>query len=113
AVPSELRQHLNYDEQSLLATINQLLGNEWSVGARYRVSRAVLKANYADVPGTLPFVGPNSAGTTERLEGVLHQANLFAIFNPPCGVFAEGEALWYAQNNQGYSPGLSGDDFWQ
>ena len=62
---------------------------------------------------TLPFVGPGSAPTAERLEGVLHQANLFAILNYPCGFFGKGEAVWYAQNNQGYSPGLRGDDFWQ
>ena len=36
-----------------------------------------------------------------------------ANYNHPCGFFAQGEALWYAQTNKGYTPGEPGDDFWQ
>ena len=44
---------------------------------------------------------------------VLHQVNLFAIYNVPCGFFARGEAIWTQQSNRGYRPDIPGDDFWQ
>jgi hypothetical protein len=39
--------------------------------------------------------------------------DLTAIYNNPCGFFAEGEALWFGQSNHGYTPAEPGDDFWQ
>src|SRR6185369_12703950 len=103
AVPSELRQHLDYQEQSLLFTVNQLSRTEWALGARYRLSRAVLKINFEDVPDSLPFNDASSPQARSRLEGVLHNLDLFAIYNHPCGFFAEGEAVWYDQENKGYT----------
>jgi outer membrane receptor for ferric coprogen and ferric-rhodotorulic acid len=50
----------------------------------------------------------------QRLDSVLNQLNLFAIFNHPSGFFAEAEAQWYAQSNEGYTtPPEPGDEFWQ
>jgi hypothetical protein len=49
----------------------------------------------------------------QRTEGILHQLDLTAIYNHPSGFFAEGEALWFAQSNDGYKPDESGDEFWQ
>jgi hypothetical protein len=48
-----------------------------------------------------------------RNRALLHQLSLSAIFNHPSGFFSEAEALWWAQDNHGYSPALPGDDFWQ
>jgi len=42
----------------------------------------------------------------------LQQLSLSAIYNHPCGFFAQGEAQWYGQNNSGYTPSESAD-FWQ
>src|SRR5262249_42106678 len=45
AVPNRYggtRQTLDYEEKSLLFTANQLLGEEWSLGVRYRISDANL-----------------------------------------------------------------------
>src|ERR1035437_9084676 len=111
-VPSGLREHLDYQEKSLLFTANQLLGREWSLGARYRLSQAVLNDNFPDVPGNL-LQPPNSINPRQRTEGVLQQVSLSAIYNHPCGFFAQEEAHWYAQNNSGYTPGQPGADFWQ
>jgi len=113
AIPSGLREELDYQEKSLLLTANQLVGKDWSFGARYRLSQAVLKDNFVDVPKGLPPAAFGNFQPRQRLEGVLHQLSLFAIFNHPCGFFAEGESLWYAQNNQGYGSTEPGDDFWQ
>jgi len=104
-VPSGVRERLDYKEQSLLFTANQLIGKEWSLGARYRVSKAVLHDRIVDTPAS-------GFGLSQRNEGVLHQVNLFAAFNHRSGFFAVPEAVWYAQNNLGYTPARPGDDFW-
>lgn len=109
AIPSGLRQALDYDEQSLLFTFNQLLGDDWSVGARYRLSRAVLNENLVDVPD-LPL---SNIEPRQRLESTLNQVDLFAACTHPSGFFAGADAHWYQQENSGYTPGLPGDNFWQ
>ncbi|MBM3883610.1 MAG: hypothetical protein FJ387_28545 [Verrucomicrobia bacterium] len=38
--------------------------------------------------------------------------SLLATFNHPSGFFAQAEARWHLQRNRGYTPALSGDDFW-
>ena len=111
-VPSGLRENLDYQEKSLQFTANQLLGKEWAFGARYRLSQAVLNDNFVDVPDSL-VGGFKNFKPRQRTEGILHQLDLTAIYNHPSGFFAEGEALWFAQSNDGYKPDESGDEFWQ
>jgi len=105
-----LREHLKYREPSLSFTANQLVGNNWSFGLRDRVSQAVYNDNFPGLPSTLFF---SQFQPHQRLEATLNQLNLFGIFNHPCGVFAEGEAVWYAQSNDGYKGTEPGDNFWQ
>jgi tetratricopeptide (TPR) repeat protein/outer membrane receptor protein involved in Fe transport len=116
-IPGGQRENLDYQEKSLLVTVNQLLGREWSLGVRYLLSQAVLNDNFPDVPGNLPPLPSPSNNQTinpkQRTEGVLQQLNLSAIYNHPCGFFAKGEALWDSQFNEGYTPGEPGADFWQ
>jgi outer membrane receptor protein involved in Fe transport len=111
-VPSGLKENLDYSEKSLVFTANQLLGKEWSLGARYRLSEAVLNDSYVDVPNSLPG-GFVNFQPRQRTEGTLNQLTLSANYNPPCGFFAEGDALWFGQSNAGYTPAEPGDDFWQ
>jgi outer membrane receptor protein involved in Fe transport len=103
-IPSQIDQSLKYEEYSLVASLNQLLGREWALGARYKVSDAELKTEFPGVPAVL-FPSTKS-------RAVLHNLNLFAIYNHSSGVFAEGQALWAAQHNYDSSPG-PGDEFWQ
>ncbi len=110
AVPSGLRENLDYKEQTLQFTANQLLGREWSVGAQYGISRVVLNISFPDVGDDLQF---KNFVPHQQTEATLQQAGLFATFNHPCGFFFRGEALWNSQNNAGYTPNLPGDDFWQ
>jgi Tfp pilus assembly protein PilF len=112
SVPSGLREKLDYQEKSLQLTANQLLGREWSFGARYRLSQAVLNDNFVDVPDSL-IGGFMNFQPRQRTKGVLNQLDLTVIYNHPCGFFTEGEALWFAQSNEGYIPAEPGDDFWQ
>jgi Flp pilus assembly protein TadD len=112
AVPTTLNEDLDYHEETLQATANQLLGKDWSLGAKYRVSRAALFDNFVNVPDSV-IAGFNNFQPRQKTKGILNQLDLTAIYNNPCGFFAEGEALWFGQSNYGYNPAEPGDDFWQ
>jgi len=110
AVPSGLSQSLDYQEHSITLTANQLIGHEWSVGAQYRFTQAELTRDFVNIPETaftLRFEPRQS------LEDILHQLNLFCIFNHSSGFFSQFDALWFSQTNRGYTPNEPGDDFWQ
>ncbi|MGO8836445.1 MAG: TonB-dependent receptor domain-containing protein [Limisphaerales bacterium] len=108
-VPSGLRENLNYREQSLLFTANQLLGKNWAFGARYRISDAMLNYSYAVPNGVLT----NNFLTSQHLEAILNQVDLLAVYNHPCGLFAQADAHWYVQNNIDEASTEPGDNFWQ
>jgi tetratricopeptide (TPR) repeat protein len=109
--PVSTRQSLDYDERTLGATLNQLVGDDTAVGVSYQVSCARLRSSYPDVPGNIVIASPFALRQNEK--ATLHQVRLYALFNHPSGFFAGGEALWNAQDNDGYSPALPGDAFWQ
>ncbi|MEK7675093.1 MAG: FecR domain-containing protein [Verrucomicrobiota bacterium] len=107
--PSSTRQSLDFEEKSIVFTLNQLLGKEWSLGARYRLSEARLTGRFIDVPpGVIGLSSFNQDNTA-----TLQQLNLFLIYNHPGGFFSQVQSHWTAQSNQGYNPGLPGDSFWQ
>ena len=112
--PAGMRENLDCQEKSLQFTANQLLGRGWAFGAKYRVSEAVLNDNFPDVPDGLFF---SNFQPRQRTRGTLNRLDLTAIYNHPCGFFAEGEARWFDQSNGGYpnatTAAESGGDFWQ
>ena len=111
---SGLNENLDYWEKTFQVTANQLLGRDWSFGVNYRLSQATLNDNY---PGTLDALFYSDFQPSQQTKGILNQLDLTAIYNHPSGFFAEGEALWFDQSNEGYpnvtSPSEPGDDFWQ
>jgi outer membrane receptor protein involved in Fe transport len=109
AAPAGLAQVLSYGEKSLRVTVDQLLGNEWSLGARYQVRHADLRSIFPDISGfaeTFDFVPQRDQ------RSLLHQVGLVASFNHRSGVFSSFEANWYSQSNAGEEPSRQGDDFW-
>jgi hypothetical protein len=76
----------------------------------YQLSQAVLNENFVGVPTAL---APGSISPRQRLKGVLNQVDLVAVYNHPCGFYAQPEAHWYSQDNSGYNPAEPGDNFWQ
>ena len=106
-------QAQNFHEKSLVFTVDQLLGKQWSVGASYRLSDAKLNLNYTQFnPATMP--GLEAPFQPQRnLNSVLNTVNLHANWNHPSGLFALVTADWYHQNNSGFTPAEPGDDFWQ
>ncbi len=107
--PASAHQHLDYTEKSLLLNANQLIGRDWSLGVRYRVTESHLAQRLNTVQGPfLPLVNPPVIR-----DSVLHQVSLDANWNHPSGIFARFGAHWNRQGNSGYSPDEPGDNFWQ
>lgn len=104
---SSTPQELRYQEQDLLFTVNQLVGDEWSFGARYQLSYSNLQTIFPDISTTVV------AGADHREKATLHQAQLFALYNHPSGFFARIEGYWARQSNVGYAPDTPGDDIFQ
>lgn len=104
------RQKLDYEERSLSAHLFQLLGQEWSLGVRYRLSQAALDQPFLDLPASAFPSPPFGSSSVTALQ---HQARMFVQFQHPGGFFALAEGLWQQQHNRGYLPDLPGDDFWQ
>jgi tetratricopeptide (TPR) repeat protein len=119
AVPAGLENDLNYHERTLSAAANQLLGKNWSLGAQYRWSQAVLENDFPTVPTSV--ILPQDGGyflPYQKTKGLLNQVELTAIYNHPSGFFAKGGATWYSQANSGYvtqndPSGEPGDSFWE
>ncbi|HTV40085.1 MAG TPA: TonB-dependent receptor [Candidatus Sulfotelmatobacter sp.] len=110
AGPSTITENLNYQEETLQFTLNQLIARDWSLGLKDRVSHAVLNQNFSDVPDS---VLNSSLGFEPQTKGTLNELDLTAIYNHPSGFFVEGEGLWFDQDNSGYTQAEPGDDFWQ
>jgi Tfp pilus assembly protein PilF len=92
-MPSTTPEALDYDEKSAGVTVNQLLGDDWAVGAGYRFTRAKLHAVLPEIP---VFID----GTADtRHQADLHEARLFGVFNHPAGWFAHAESHWFIQRS--------------
>ena len=106
-----MRQRIEYEEKALQFTVNQLVAREWALGARYRIADADLDARYTNVRGGIPNFSQLRLRQNES--GLLQQLNLYVIYNHPCGFFGEWQSVWNHQSNDGYTPALAGDSFWQ
>jgi hypothetical protein len=105
-----LQENLDYREYSLVATANQLVGNHWSLGVRYALTRSRLTDAFPQAERARSFVNFDAS---EKSKSLLHQLDWFVICNYPCGLFARLDALWYGQSNETDMGSLPGDHFWQ
>jgi outer membrane receptor protein involved in Fe transport/Flp pilus assembly protein TadD len=103
--------HLNYHERAVSMSVNQLLGDSFALGSRYRLSRSELDMNFSGISDAAPTSGGFRA--RQELEATLHQLNLYAAYNHPSGFFARFEPIWFRQSNRGYLPDIPGDNVWQ
>jgi predicted Zn-dependent protease len=107
AGPSSTQESLDYVEKSLLVNVNQLIGNEWALGARYRLTHADLDDTFTGIP----------AGATQNpsrdVSATLNQLYLYVLYTHSSGLFSQFDAIWTSQSNHGYTPDQPGDDFWQ
>lgn len=94
--PDGTSQLLDYRERSLAVTVNQLIGDEFSVGAGYQYMRSRLRSTYPELGGWEPF--PGQVNWTDLTDSAaLHQISLAANWNSPTGWFSRVEANWYLQ----------------
>jgi hypothetical protein len=121
-LPSSLAAKDNYVEDVVTATVNQLIGRDWSLGARYRFIRSHFKEEFPEIEQNAlsasdPAIRKQLAAASElSRESRLQELDLFALFNHPSGFFARAEANWYKQENEffaGPMPNEPGDNFWQ
>ncbi len=103
--PGSTRQTLDFRERSLSAYVGQLICDDFSLGARYRVSEAKLDQRFPEIPDGATGLAQLEAGQ----RATLHQLSLTANFHHRCGAFAQWESAWYRQNNSS----LPDEDFWQ
>jgi outer membrane receptor protein involved in Fe transport len=107
AVPTSTREQVDVRERSVSVTLNQLLGDEFVLGASYQFTRTRLRDLLPGVPvSTIP-----SADRTDRSD--LHNVGAYLLFNHPSGFFARAESHWYRQRNTGSGAPGAGDDFFQ
>jgi cytochrome c-type biogenesis protein CcmH/NrfG len=104
-----LPQMVQYEERTVSAALTQLISDEWSIGARYRLGYGELRNSFP----TLPAAIANSTGIPGEINGTLHQVNTYLLYNLRCGFFARGEANWYLQSLRGFNGTVPGDEFFQ
>lgn len=107
--PSQTAQSLRYDEYGFSAYAGWLLGDQFSVSARYRLSDAQLESRFPGIPATA--IGLNQL--EQDVTAVLHHGQFNLQWQHPDGWFARWSSDWYQQSNAGYFTDLPGDDFWQ
>jgi Tfp pilus assembly protein PilF len=107
AVPLSTPERLGYREDSLVLSVNQLVGDHVALGARYKLDQVNFED---DLPKISPAVLPDAR---RRLEADLHEASVYLLFNHGSGFFARADTTWYHQNNSGYKQSLDGEDFFQ
>jgi tetratricopeptide (TPR) repeat protein len=104
---TSIPERLDYEENTLAVTVNQLLGEEFAVGARYALTRAELDDKYSqNLINVLTPAHPSQ-------EATLHRAMGYVLFNHASGFFARAEVEWYSQQNGGYGGTQPGDEFFQ
>src|SRR5262249_41747425 len=77
-------------------------------GGRYKITYADL-----DTASSVPSSTAGSSALRPDISAKLEQLDLYAIYQHPCGFFAQVDGIWSDQVNYGYSPGLPETDFWQ
>ena len=140
-VPSSLGERDRYREEVITATVNQLIGDDWSVGARYRYTHSKFASEFDGFDAAVRrissayFLDGLVRDSNREVRSGLHQLSLFALYNHPSGFFARAEANWYQQSNDANvttatyavanqygqekaklttrNLGMAGDDFWQ
>lgn len=112
--PDGTTQQLAYREVAFDASLNQLIGDEFSVGIAYLYTRSDLRSTYPELVDV-----SESADLRDR--ATLQELSFSANWNSPTGFFATLEANAYAQDlvddplgsgsNAGSIP-REGDSFW-
>ncbi|HUA64520.1 MAG TPA: FecR domain-containing protein [Alphaproteobacteria bacterium] len=112
ATTSAMPEDLAYNEESVSASLNQLLPEGFVAGVSYALTRSELKTTYPEVPASTPneLYSPDSPPDQAAY---LHQIDAYLLLNHPSGFFARFDADGYLQRNIGYDGTEPGNDFVQ
>ncbi|MCX6879099.1 MAG: FecR domain-containing protein [Verrucomicrobia bacterium] len=106
--PGGTSQHLDYREESLGLTLNQLVGDEFAVGMGYRLTRSELQTRFPELS--------SQPGTDFTDAATLQELSLYVNWNSPSGFFTHLEANGFHQDLSDDPARLSsrsGDEFIQ
>ncbi|MEY2411370.1 MAG: hypothetical protein QOF48_4040 [Verrucomicrobiota bacterium] len=106
STPSVTRETIDFRERTLGASIQQLLGENWSLGIQYRLVDADLRSKFPEF-ATFPQLYNFAA---RRESALLNQATFSAHYYSRCGLFAQAWSVWSQQHNDGVLPD---SNFWQ
>jgi tetratricopeptide (TPR) repeat protein len=97
---TSLRQQLDFQEDSVFLSVNQLLAEEWAFGARYGFRRSNLEI-------VTPGLASLTSGSRTGARAEMQEAGGSIFYNHPSGLFAQQIMRWIWQNNLGPSSSLS------
>lgn len=104
AVPASSQERLRFRQRTLGLNVDQLIAEEWSVSAGWQLNDTCLRIRYPEI---LPLSSPGP----DRDEGsVSHATRLGVQFTQERGFFAQAQARWWYQQNDGYAPGYRADE---
>ncbi|MCU0777343.1 MAG: TonB-dependent receptor [Akkermansiaceae bacterium] len=103
----QLREDLDYEEWGGSVYINQLIGDEWALGARYTYTNGELDRSLPELAAAA-ITGFSSSEASD-----LHQAETYLIWNHESGWFSRLNARFFSQDNEGYTPARAGDSWTQ
>ena len=103
----QLREDLDYKEWGAMIYINQLIGEQWALGARYAYTRAELDRSFPELASA------GVTGFSSNEESNLHDAEAYLIWNHEDGWFSRLGVQFLAQDNSGYSVPRPGDSWTQ
>jgi tetratricopeptide (TPR) repeat protein len=103
----QLREDLDYKEWGALVYINQLIGEQWALGARYTYTRAKLDRSFPELTGA------GVTGFSSNEDSSLHDAEAYLIWNHEDGWFSRLSARYLSQDNSGYTAPRPGDSWTQ
>jgi Tfp pilus assembly protein PilF len=108
---ADFNQTQYFQEKDAFASVNQLIGKDVSLGARYTLTAVDLTVN--------DFVPETGTTVTQAHENsTLNELSLFANYYLPCGFFSQIQGNYWDQHNaynNFTATGASepGDEFWQ
>lgn len=111
AFGSRTPAEIDYRERSLSVALNQLAGENWAFGVRYKLTEADFNLRLREIP--LSLSDATSIAQDVDNTALLHQVQMYASYTHACGFFSEVIAVWTAQDNREDISSQRGDDFWQ
>lgn len=108
-----IREKVRFSEYALDASAHHLISDEWSFGARYRLSYAQLKRSFPEYLGLGPLPADGGLDDKSDWRGWLHTLNLSGLYRHQSGLFVRAEGVFFAQDREREAISLLGDDFWQ